>query len=217
MKRAGLGVATATVALMGGGVAHAEVHPGDRWYVNAGPAQLTLADEATMAMGGAVIPGATYSSDPQTTVVVEIGRYISEHWAVSLTLGLPPTADADAAGAIAGLGRLGSATYGPVAVTAHYHFNEGGALRPYVGAGASYMIIFDTEDGVMSDLEVDHAFGPVLQAGATYQLNDRWSVYADVKQAYLETDASGTIGGAPVTAEMTFDPLVVSAGVGWRF
>lgn len=218
MKKLGLGAAATVAALMAGAseAAEAQVLDGN-WYVHAGPAQLALADEATMSLGGAVIPGATYSSDPQTTAVVEIGRQLSDHWAASITVGAPPKADAEAAGSIAGMGLLGSATYGPMAITTHYHFNPEGRFQPYVGAGVSYMHVFNTSDGVMNNLEVDNTFGPVWQVGAEYQVNEVWNMFVDVKQAYLETDARGTIGGAPVMADMVFDPFVVNLGVGYRF
>lgn len=215
MKR-GIGVATATWMLFGAGVASAEIGDGN-WYIHAGPAQVTLADEATVNFGGVDVPGAGYASDPQITTVVEIGRFFTANWAGSITVGLPPEAEARGSGSIAGIGNLGTATYGPAALTGHYHFNDGGDFRPYVGAGLTFMHVFDTSDGAMNNLEVEDAFGTVVQAGATYSFGERWSIYADVKQAFLETNASGSIGGAPVTADMVFDPLVASAGIGFRF
>jgi outer membrane protein len=215
MRRLGLGAATAALALMSG-MAAAEAREGD-WYVHAGPAQLTLADEAQVRLGGAVVPGASYASDPQTTTVVEVGRRLGEHWAASVTLGAPPKAEASASGSIAGIGMLGSATYGPAAFTVHYHFNPDGAFQPYVGVGASYMHIFDTSDGAMNNLEVDDTFGPVVQAGAEYRVNERWGAFIDVKQAWLTTEARGSLGGAPVNADMVFDPFVVNLGIGYSF
>ena len=217
MRKLGLSAATAAAAIAwSAGAAQGQVFDG-AWYLHAGPAQLALADEATVSVGGSVVPGASYSSDPQTTAVFEIGRRLTDHWAASITLGAPPKAEAEASGSIAGLGMLGSATYGPMAVTTHYHFNPDGAFQPYIGAGVSYMHVFDTSDGVMSNLEVDDTIGPVWQVGAEYQVSSTWNAFIDIKQAYLETDARGTLGGAPVAADMVFDPFVVNLGVGYRF
>ena len=221
MKRVVPSVATAAWVLMGASAAHAEAAGGKwadgKWYVHAGPAQITLADKATIKLAGTLVPGAGYSSDPQTTTVVEIGRELTSNWSASVTLGLPPKAEAQGSGSIAGIGMLGTATYGPSAVTIHYHFNEGGAFRPYIGAGLTYMHVFDTSDGAMNRLEVDDAFGTVLQVGFDYNFSDKWSVFIDAKQAFLETNATGSIGGAPVTADMVFNPQVIGAGVGFRF
>jgi outer membrane protein len=218
MKRLGLGAATATMALMGGAAAaNAQVWDGT-WYVHAGPAQLALADEATVRVNGAEVPGASYSSDPQTTTVVEIGKHLSDHWSASLTIGAPPKAEANGAGSIEAAGNLGSATYGPMALTLHYRlFDEDAQFQPYVGAGVSYMYIFDTTDGSLQNLDIENTWGPVWQVGAEYKVNDRWSAFVDAKQAYLETTATGTLLGAPVDADMVFDPFVVNFGIGYSF
>jgi outer membrane protein len=207
--------ATATVAVLG--VANSAHAAQGEWFVHPGPAQLTLADKATISVGGTVIPGASYSSTPQTTAVVEVGRDLTDNIGLSVTVGLPPKAEANGSGSIAGLGMLGSATYGPAAITAQWRFTNPTVVQPYVGAGASYMHIFDTSDGVMNSLKIKDTYGPVVQAGAEFKLAGRWGAFIDVKKAWLETDATGTMGGAPVTAKMKFDPLVANAGVAFRF
>ena len=164
-----------------------------------------------------VVPGASYTSDPQWTSVVEVGRALSQHFSASLTVGLPPKAKAKGSGSIAGIGELGAATYGPAAVTVQYHFNPDGKLSPYVGAGGSYMHIFDTSDGVMTNLHIDDTFGPAAQIGVDYKINEHWGVFVDAKKAWLRTDATGTIGGIPATARMTFDPSVLNLGLGYTF
>jgi outer membrane protein len=218
MRRLGIGAATASLMMIGGtAAAHAQVGGDGGWYLHAGPAQLALADEAKVRLNGTEIPGAGYSSDPQTTTVIEIGRQMTYHWAFSATLGAPPKAEAKGSGTIAAIGELGTATYGPMAATAHYHFNPDGAFQPYAGIGVSYMHVFDTSDGAMTGLEIDNTWGPVWQVGAEYRVNEKWAAFIDVKQAYLETEARGTISGMPASADMVFDPFVVNAGIGWRF
>jgi outer membrane protein len=215
MRRSYVVAATATAALFGG-CGSAFAAQGD-WYIHPGPAQLTLADKATISVAGAVVPGASYSSSPQTTAVVEVGRELTDNIGVSVTVGLPPKAEARGSGTIAGLGMLGTATYGPAAVTAQWRFTNPTIVQPYVGAGASYMHIFDTSDGVMNGLKVKDTYGPVVQAGAEIRVTQRWGAFLDVKKAWLETDATGTLGGAPVAAKMKFDPVVANAGVSFRF
>ncbi|MEI9965040.1 MAG: OmpW family outer membrane protein [Caulobacteraceae bacterium] len=85
-----------------------------------------------------VIPGATISANDSWTAVVEAGYYLTPSIAVSFTGGAPPTAKVDGAGSIAGQGRLGSVLYGPMSLTAHYHYNGFGRLRPYIGGGAGF-------------------------------------------------------------------------------
>ena len=44
--------------------------------------------------------------------------------------------------------------------------------------------------------------------------------FADARKVYFETTASGfvpALGGAPVEASVTLDPLIFNVGVGYRF
>ena len=122
-----------------------------------------------------------------------------------------------AAGSLAGLGRAGSVTGGPAAVTAHYHFNRQSAFQPYVGAGVAFLYVFDTEDGALVDVEVDNTIGPAVQIGANYFVSERWGVFADFKKAWFSSESRGSLGGAPVVADVQLDPAVWNAGVIWRF
>jgi outer membrane protein len=56
----------------------------------------------------------------------------------------------------------------------------------------------------------------VLQAGINYEMGGL-SFYADVKKIWLDTEASGTVGGAPARAEVTADPLIAGLGMVYRF
>ena len=98
-----------------------------------------------------------------------------------------------------------------------YHFNRGGMVQPYVGAGASFLVVFDTKDGVMQNLKAKSSVGTALQAGADVMFNDRWGGFVDVKKAYVSTVAKGTLGGAPVRADVKVDPIVTNVGLTYRF
>jgi outer membrane protein len=209
-------VGLAALAASGAGGAFAETS-GQDWFVRVGAAQLTLADDADFSVMGQPLPGAGLETDAQYTASVEIGRRFGDHFSVDLTLGVPPTAEADGTGMIAGLGRLAEVTYGPMALTGLYHPFRNEKWDLYVGGGVSYMMIVDTKDGALTNVEADDDVGPVLQAGVSYSINSSWAVFADVKQAWLETTATGSLGGAPVTADITMDPLVVSTGVQFSF
>ncbi len=187
------------------------------WFVHAGVGQLTLEDNAEFTVGGGPLPGAGLQTDPQYTILAEIGRYFTDEIALALTIGLPPTAKADGRGAIAGLGRLAEVTYGPMALTAQYHPFRTQWFDPYVGIGASYMMIMDTKDGVLANVEAEDDFGAVLQAGATFSITETWGAFIDIKRAMLETTATGTLGGIPVESKITMDPVVLSTGLAYKF
>jgi outer membrane protein len=187
------------------------------FYVHFGPAGIFLSEGAEMTAGGAPVPGGTIKVAPQLTAAVEIGYYFTPNIAVSFTGGLPPLAKIDGAGTLAGLGRLGETRYGPTTLTAHYHFTDFGWFRPYVGLGPTFLFVFGNSDGAVTDLRVKPAIGFAVQAGAEFMLTDKWGVFVDVKKAYLRTEATGSLGGAPIRAKVKLDPLVLHTGVTYRF
>lgn len=206
--------ACAATALMAGTAAAEDKK---NWIVHVGPAMLSLADEAVLSVGGNVIEGATIKTEDQFTPTIEVSRYIADEFALSVTVGLPPRAEIDAAGTLQGVGRLANVDYGPSAVTLQYHPLRGQRVDPYIGAGFSYMLITNTQDAVFQDVEVENDLGAALQAGVNIGVNDRIGVFFDVKKAFLTTKATGTFGGADAVAEVVMDPLVISAGASLTF
>jgi outer membrane protein len=188
-----------------------------RFFVHIGPAGLLLDESADIDVGGAPLAGADIKIDSTATAVVEVGYFILPDIAVSVTAGVPPTSDIEASGSLSGAGMMGDVTYGPAALTAHYHGLRLGIFEPYVGGGITYMPVFDSNGALVDDLEVDSAFGFVVQAGVDVMLGDRVGIFLDAKKAILRTDARGNIGGAPVDADVTLDPLVIHGGLTFRF
>ena len=208
-------VAACAVAVLMAGTAAADEKKD--WIVHVGPATLSLADDAVLKVGGQVIDGAAIKTEDQYTPTIEVSRFVADEFAVSLTLGLPPRAEIDAAGTLEGLGRLANVDYGPSALTLQYHPFRGERVDPYIGAGFSYMLITNTQDGVFQDVEVENDLGAALQAGVNIAVNERVGVFLDVKKAFLTTKATGTFGGADAVAEVVMDPLVISAGASLNF
>jgi outer membrane protein len=198
-----------------GTMAHAE--DASRWFVHVGPAVVSPYESATLTAGGAPVPGADVSIDARWTVEAEVGRYLTPNVAVALAGGYPPTFTVNASGTIAALGQAGKMTGGPAGLLLQYHFNRNGMIQPYVGAGASFLIVFGTKDGAMSHLRAKSAVGTALQAGADVMVNDRWGGFVDVKKAWVGTVATGDLGPMPIRAKVKVDPLVTNVGVTYHF
>lgn len=210
------GLSCAAALLTGMVAAPASAQSRD-WLVHVGPAMLSLADGAEMRVGGIPLDGAGLDTDPQYTAVVEIGRFVAPQIAVSLTLGAPPVAKFDGTGTIEGLGRLGSVRYGPAGLTAQWHPLRDKAFQPYVGAGVTYMHVFNTKDGALTDIHVDDDLGPLIQAGAQYFFTKRMGIFVDAKKGWLRSKANASLGTAPIDADLKLDPLVLNAGLAYRF
>lgn len=194
-----------------------EARGGSGFFVHLGPAGLMLDESAEIYAAGYRIPGGDISIKSHPTFVVEAGYFINPNIAVSLTGGLPPNIKIEADGTMDGMGRVGATTYGPMTLTAHYHFTGLGRLQPYIGAGPAFMYVFDATDGLMGSLKIKNAVGVAFQVGADYMITDRWGIFVDVKKAILRTEATGFLGAAPIRADIKLDPLVIHTGVNLRF
>jgi outer membrane protein len=198
-----------------GSAAHAE--DASRWFVHAGPALVAPDEKAKITAGGAPVPGGSVSIDSRWTVEGEVGYYVTPNIAIAVAGGAPPKFKVNAAGTIAALGAAGQMTGGPAGVMVQYHFNREGRIRPYVGAGASFLIVFSTEDGAMSNLKAKSAVGTVVQVGSDFMVNPRWGAFIDVKKAWVGTLATAFLGPNPVRAKVSLDPIVTNFGVTYRF
>ncbi len=121
-------------------------------------------------------------------------------------------------------GKVADAWMFPPAVTLQYHFDGLGALKPYVGVGAQYIHFFSEGTGNntlrASKVSIDDAFGVTLQAGLDIAIGQGWYLNADVKKTWLDTNATwhnSAITGGNINAKVDLDPLIVSAGIGYRF
>lgn len=210
--------AAAMAAVLGMAVvapAHAETT--DRWFVHAGPAFVHPVEKTSMEAGGASVPGADVQIKGRWTVEGELGYYVTPHVAVAFAGGLPPNFKVQAAGSLTGLGTAGKITGGPAGLTVQYHFNRDGRFQPYVGAGASFLIIFKTTDAVLTNVSAKSSVGSLLQAGADIMFTDHVGGFIDVKKAFVGTVATGMLGAAPVRAKVLLDPVVANFGVTYHF
>ena len=186
------------------------------FVVKLGVTNLSLADEIDLTVGGAPFPGAGLSTFEHQTISAQFAYFFTDTIAFNATLGFPPKISIYGAGTIGALPMLGKATYGPTAFTLQWHPVKSGGVRPYVGVGASYMIVFGTEDGAFADLDVENDLAFAFEAGVDFPLNDRFSMFLDAKKALLRPVATGTFGGAPVVGQTRLDPWALTAGVSFK-
>ena len=117
------------------------------FYLHGGLSDVVLDGGAKIKAGGQPVVGGNISIKSQLTPSLEVGYFVTPNIAVSFTGGVPPTARIDAGGTMTGQGRIGSTMYGPATLTAHYHFDVPGPIKPYLGLGPAFMVVFRDEDG----------------------------------------------------------------------
>jgi len=124
-----------------------------------------------------------------------------------------------AVGTTVGTVNVGSTWVLPPTVTLQYHFMPHERWSPYVGAGvnASFFYASSGKGPTVTGLSLDDNVGAAVQAGFDYNISGHWFANFDVKQIFLNTTAHLNTVLGPVTAKTALDPLVVGAGVGYRF
>lgn len=218
MSGAAIALALAAVAPQAIEPARTEAPAPGRWYGRVGGVGAFYHPGATVALGGQNVPDSSVDVGTDVTLTFDIGYEISDDLSVQLMFGVPPRPSITGERAIASLGELGKVRYGPLILTGLYHLPRLGPARPYAGLGAAYAVIFNADDGSVSNLRVHNDWGFVLQAGAEIPVGRRVALFADVKRIWLSVDADGTVvSGIPVDARVRLDPTLVSAGLKFRF
>lgn len=190
------------------------------WTFRLGPAHVGFSTQADVRVNGNLVPDGDAKASGNTTLGFELSYDFDERWTGRLLAGIPPTTTLSGAGSLSSAGTLGKVTYGPAVLSATYKLLDSGPVRPYVGAGVNYTIVFKSEDGFISSLDARSAWGSVLQIGAEMPLDARWTVALDARKIFLKTRATGTLpamGGAAAHADVKLDPLVIFLSVGRRF
>ncbi|OZA94442.1 MAG: hypothetical protein B7X57_01475 [Erythrobacter sp. 34-65-8] len=132
--------------------------------------------------------------------------------------------DVRGTGALAGAELINNSIILPATVTAKVHFDLGG-VKPYIGAGPTYFLIFSEDVGAdaatlgATDVDLSDELGFVLQAGMDIALNDRGlGLSLDAKRYFIGTTATFRAGNTvALQTEHDLDPWVLSGGLSYRF
>ncbi|WP_435930903.1 OmpW/AlkL family protein [Moraxella bovoculi] len=100
--------------------------------------------------------------------------------------------------------KVGSVKLLPPTLSLQYHFNNGGKVVPFIGAGVNYTTFFK-ERLAISDLELKDNWGAAGHVGVDFKLTDRDAVRLDARYIDLKTDVK--IDGAN-KGELDLSPWV---------
>jgi outer membrane protein len=115
---------------------------------------------------------------------------------------------------------LGKAQIYPISAVLQWHLSEHGTIRPYLGAGVAHVILHNVNRSVTGSANGIHFKDPtglVVDGGLEFNLSKRFGLYGDARYIPVETKSSATFVGTSSSVQMHVRPLIVSAGLAWRF
>jgi outer membrane protein len=174
----------------------------------------------TRVAGVPITGNGTIGSVP--SAAVEAGVFVAPHVSISVGAGFPPVVSLWGTGALASQGVLFKTQTGVVTLTGQYHFDLG-PIKPYIGGGVGYAIVFRDIATAIIDPSLRSNAGWVAQTGVDYALTDSWGLYLDFKKVWLKQDFTGLTALAPgipffpVSTRVRSDPMLLTTGVSYRF
>ena len=73
-------------------------------------------------------------------------------------------------------------------------------------------------DGRVKNLDVHNNWGSVLQGGAEYEMNSKYTLFFDFKEVWLAVNADGVLSdGTLVKARVKLNPSLFTVGVKFHF
>jgi outer membrane protein len=167
--------------------------------------------------------------------------FVTDHIAASTVMGIPPTWHLNGSGTLSAIGELGTARAWSPAIMMSYYFGEPNArFRPYLSAGATYTWFSDVKTSAAvstgqilyspmvgtalegpTSVSLSKSLAPVIGAGLTYNINDRWSINASLAYTWISTRAvlttQSAVGTVTSSSKFNVNPIVTFLGVGYRF
>ena len=198
--------ATATAAALltfGASAVQAQEGP---WLVRVRAVNLDSANKDTTGLGLAI--------NNKTMPELDISYFFTPNIAAELVLTYPQKHTLSSNGTA-----IGTLKHLPPILSAQYHFNPTGTVRPYVGAGVNYTnfssVHFDPAvDAALKPSIKHNSVGLSLQIGADIELAKNLYLNVDVKKVRLGTTVYAS--GAKV-GTFKVDPVLASVGLGMRF
>lgn len=118
---------------------------------------------------------------------------------------------------------LGSVQIIPVSATLQFHPWPAGRLDPYAGAGGAYAFFGglrsdDLKDAGLERIRFQNKAAFVANAGINVRLVRRFALNLDAKYLPLKTSSTTVFtSGSPESIDLKIHPLILAAGLSWRF
>ncbi len=204
----------------------AQAQSAGSFIVYAGAAQITPQVDS-----GDLTPPSLVGTKVNVKKASQIAGGVTYYWTDNISIDVPISPafkhDVVGAGAIDGVGKLGTVKSLPATVLAQYRFGEAKSMfRPYVGAGVTYAYFFKPKStaalsaitgGTPANptlLSMKSAFGPTAQLGVGVNVTADISLDLSVSKTLVKTTGRLSTGQ---TIETALDPTAIKFGIGYRF
>jgi outer membrane protein len=213
----------ATVALCGAGAAQAQV---------AGQVMVKLGWNKIMPkvksddLSAPSLPGSKIDIKSASALFFTATYMITDDISVEALGGLPYKHDIVGAGAVAGVGKIGSVHQVSPTVLLQYRFMAADApFRPYVGAGPTFAKFYGTKGsaaltavtnpgGPPTTIGGDTEWGGTIEVGGNYKIDKHWFIDAAVLKTFISTKATLSTGQS---TSAKLDPIAINASIGYTF
>ena len=213
----------AAAAVCGAGAAHAQA---------AGSVMVQLGWNKIMPkvrssdLSAPSLPGSQINIKSASALFATATYMITDDISVEALGGLPYKHDIEGAGAVSGVGKIGTIHQISPTVLLQYRFlSADGPFRPYVGAGPTFAKFYGTKGsaaltavtnpgGPGTTIGGDTEWGASLQAGANYKIDKHWFVDASVIKTFISTKATLSTGQE---TKARLNPIAINASIGYAF
>ena len=162
--------------------------------------------------------GGTVSATAQAAPEVDLSYFLTDNIAFEL-IAASTRHNVSVRNSILGNVDVGSVWVLPPTVTVQYHFFPHERFSPYLGIGMNVSWFYSTQPAnpPVTHWSMGNSVGAAIQAGFDYNFTGHWFANFDVKQIFLHSNASVDALGTTVKAQTWLNPLVIGAGIGYRF
>lgn len=213
----------AAVAVCGAGAAHAQA---------AGDVLVQLGWNKIMPkvksgdLSAPSLPGSQIDIRSASALFATATYMITEDISVEALGGLPYKHTIVGAGAVSGVGKIGSIHQISPTVLLQYRFLAAdGPFRPYVGAGPTFAKFYGTKGsaaltavtnpgGPATTIGGDTEWGGTIQLGGNYKIDKHWFLDASVLKTWISTKATLSTGQS---TSAKLDPISINASIGYTF
>ena len=172
------------------------------------------------------LPGSKIDLKSASALFFTATYMITDDISVEALGGLPYKHDIIGAGAVAGVGKIGSIHQVSPTLLLQYRFLAADApFRPYIGAGPTFAKFYGSKGsaaltavtnpgGPATTIGGDTEWGGTVQAGANYKIDKHWFLDAAILKTFISTKATLSTGQS---TSAKLNPIAINASIGYTF